>query len=106
MDNEEPIRVNLHALNCSGPITIGPPSKPIEAHVMEWISIKERLPEGGEWVLVIASDGDYEVAYTHDSRENLERDDFTFLTSHSCAWKVTHWMPLPDPPKEKGCIYL
>lgn len=62
----------------------------------EWISVKDRLPEDNAVVLCKCRAGIYEVlmwiggSWYHD-------------TNH-CYMKgfVTHWMPLPEPPKEGG----
>ncbi len=69
----------------------------------EWISVKDRLPE--EYGLyLICTNGKVECAY----RENL-----IFFTCNNYIWncdltgglcvipdeEVTHWMPLPEPPK-------
>ena len=52
----------------------------------EWISVKDRLPEHGQLVLVC---GDY---------WNIEKYPH-WSGTFDCPG-VTHWMPLPDPPKE------
>ena len=71
----------------------------------EWISVKERLPEPefrGEqrgFYLVALSNGVVkELAYEFHDYENMLFD----VGWHETAYPVTHWMPLPDPPKE-GC---
>ena len=67
---------------------------------MEWISVKDHLPEEGKVVLRYGNNIEkYEVDYivTFDEREpsyiwaGVLVDDYL---------KVTHWMPLPEPPKE------
>jgi hypothetical protein len=58
----------------------------------EWISVKDRLPETEQYVL----------AY-HNSCYPRERVDFFSETSKRwmmSAGDVTHWMPLPEAPKE------
>lgn len=58
---------------------------------MEWISVKDRLPEEDTWVLVYSRQGRYtnlKVDYIHGGK-----------WFHS--FYVTHWMPLPEPPKEE-----
>jgi hypothetical protein len=72
----------------------------------EWISVKDRLPEGYDltendfkpYVLVRdCRHGIHVAAYEHCLKE--------FRTSATCSayeeslYCVTHWMPLPDPPK-------
>ena len=63
----------------------------------EWISVKDRLPEFGEKVLITDVSGDVLVY-------SLEQ-----TCSGECWWEdeywnwyndVTHWMPLPEPPKD------
>ena len=71
-----------------------------------WISVKDRLPEGYDltendfkpYVLVRdCRHGIHVAAYEHCLKE--------FRTSATCSayeeslYCVTHWMPLPDPPK-------
>ena len=71
----------------------------------EWISVKERLPESDNLVLVSADGkpienvtlvGAYELAvYDPEEKE--------WILEMWPEWgdvKVTHWMPLPEPPKE------
>lgn len=65
----------------------------------EWISIDEQIPEVGECVLLYAIDGNCGVMYARNISDYaascLERDE------HDPAWDaVTHWMPLPEPPKD------
>ena len=63
----------------------------------KWISVKDRLPKTGERVL--ATDG-FMVG------EGFRNDKNEFCRYYASSWKdvlgddVTHWMPLPDPPKE------
>ena len=63
------------------------------AKVPKWISVKERLPRYGERVLV-TNDGSVWEAYLSISHKWV-RQEFVW------AAKVTHWMPLPEPPKEE-----
>lgn len=59
---------------------------------MEWISVKERLPEHNERVLVY--------------RPNMAESDIGPISIQwgwACRRKcsdTSHWMPLPEPPKE------
>ena len=57
----------------------------------EWISVKERLPSDEKTVLCVT------------------KNNRPFVCRYKHAWErwavslnveVTHWMPLPEPPKE------
>lgn len=68
----------------------------------DWISIKDRLPEFDQ--TIISTDGDY-IAITTFTKGHGEFN-FWQLLSSGCGCcdtdmgNVTHWMPLPKPPKE------
>lgn len=61
----------------------------------DWVSVKERLPnEHGQRVI---------VAYKFGVGENFYFGDGRFvkgLLSQVEIPGVTHWMPLPEPPKD------
>ncbi len=66
----------------------------------EWISVEDRLPDNGlERVLVFLRDDDF----TKPIGEN-KIDTDRYLDGKWVRWGrfVTHWMPLPEPPKMKG----
>ena len=95
-----------------------------------WISVKDRLPEGEKEVLIVTENGVITTAMyedgkmsTDDSAWNWYDMDFDYDDENDkyiiCeGWweyrhytygdvynncvddKVTHWMPLPEPPKE------
>ena len=65
--------------------------------VQEWISVKDRLPEKDVRVLVWMQDN--EEYYTQ-----IDTDRFSCTMEQGYHWirwgkSVTHWMPLPQPPK-------
>lgn len=71
----------------------------------KWISVKERLPEHDQLVLyrelVKTKNGQ---AYEFDYGEyDSERQVFygQYFNYRWLGWDVTHWMPLPEPPKEE-----
>lgn len=75
----------------------------------EWISVKERLPHE-EW-LEHTADTDWEVypllavVSTLDGRRYVTKLFYTgenFVDGEYVRYteQVTHWMPLPEPPKE------
>lgn len=59
-----------------------------------WISVKDSLPEYTPMVLAMCTDG-YELAYYGMYGQGWSN---TLGTEHL---NVTHWMPLPEPPKEE-----
>ena len=64
---------------------------------MEWISVKERLPENGERVLTLstwAHVSDRELRTYGDGSKRFSPDGLL------PGVDITHWMPLPEPPKE------
>jgi hypothetical protein len=76
--------------------------------VMEWISVKESLPDKYERVLV--TDGKYTCMHYKQSACNYEGSEGDDLYGNWCyQWRdgcyladgnVTHWIPLPQPPKD------
>ena len=59
----------------------------------EWISVKDRLPEGVDDVLV-----HYSFGYiTSRAAHHVDGEIQSISTSHG-TFHVTHWMPLPKPP--------
>lgn len=68
----------------------------------KWIPVAERLPENDVWVLVCKQDiktGWMSMAV--DRCILTVGGDRLWLNDYA-SWKtvLTHWMPLPDPPKE------
>ena len=59
--------------------------------VQEWISVDDRLPEKDE-IVIICTDKNFIYA------GELIGDTW-FLDNDSWTATVTHWMPLPQPPK-------
>lgn len=66
--------------------------------VMEWISVKDRLPNE-EMVLVSAASVDAEKPYM--SISYYDKTAGWCLVPMLWIDSITHWMPLPDPPKEE-----
>ena len=74
----------------------------------EWISVEERLPENYGSVLVACEGttigGTAPIAirsYGGGFWSLVDADGTAYLTEYMHA-VVTHWMPLPEPPKMKG----
>lgn len=63
---------------------------------MEWISVKDRLPEVDQGILLYWND-DICTGYL-----TKYGNDFIFCDGFTDDYEkefVTHWMPLPEPPK-------
>lgn len=65
-----------------------------------WIPVTERLPESEGTYLVYTKRGS--VYASHFYEKKVFRDDYVREQQWSQRGevKVTHWMPLPEPPKE------
>jgi hypothetical protein len=66
----------------------------------QWISVKDRLPKIGEWVLINGPEVCQRVASPSSSWDW----EFAWATDHHSFYEptcVTHWMPLPEAPKEE-----
>lgn len=68
----------------------------------EWISVKERLPEAGGKYLTISPTGIYSVLNYSVRYRAFNAYDEQPKSSLKYSINVTHWMPLPEPPKEEG----
>ena len=70
----------------------------------KWIPVTERLPEGEELVMIHCKNGAMFVGYCGKQYCDYERRwrIKTALNSTKLLnlGRVTHWMPLPQPPKE------
>lgn len=62
--------------------------------VQEWISVKDRLPENvKEGLLIALRWGEVDIGWCEDGRWGSQ-----FVDEYEDG-EVTHWMPLPKPPK-------
>ena len=74
---------------------------------MDWIPVTERLPERPEYdwvliqVLILGRDPYYGVPHIAELRNGVwHADCYDGPLEKTAGVKVTHWMPLPEPPKE------
>ena len=74
--------------------------------VQEWISVKDRLPDNKEydWVRaqVVEDNGFMHIPTVMEyrpSRNDWFEETYGWLSDHNGVFTVTHWMPLPEPPK-------
>ena len=68
--------------------------------VQEWISVKDRLPEEHGWYLIVVN-GKVEAARREPFLMfgEIWNNDATGGYSIIPEKEVTHWMPMPQPPK-------
>ena len=68
-----------------------------------WIGVADRLPEPGTNILVAnAKTGSQYVSHRDLIWFSPERKAYV-PTSYFKEFEFTHWMPLPEPPKEDVC---
>lgn len=70
----------------------------LEAQVPKWISVEERLPEDQRSVLTVNGHGEIRIMGLWSKRG----DAWTWVHNDRMMHynDITHWMPLPEPPKE------
>lgn len=77
--------------------------KALCAYLSKWIPVTERLPKPETEVMVAFDDG--EVWAVWQNWELYGDGENPFAYAKDAEWKawhtVTHWMPLPEPPKEE-----
>lgn len=66
----------------------------------EWVSVEERLPENGQIVLFHQKDGFIYCAEYFAGNALMSPGWFIDNDSWD-AKEVTHWMPIPAPPKKE-----
>ena len=78
----------------------------------QWISVEERLPEDDSFVVAayhygFTCDPDAAVCDFYNggfqlNTDGLDAENHDGVATITMDFKVTHWMPLPKPPKEQG----
>ena len=66
----------------------------------EWIGVDERLPEDDTTVLAYGGDIYYLTFDVFPNGGRWWTEDHGWFTTDELG--ITHWMPLPEPPKMKG----
>ena len=69
--------------------------------VQEWVSVDDRLPEEGEYVLCVLKGFNYggKIQTCKFVPADKFKDKPYFEHFRNGFPSVTHWMPLPEPPK-------
>lgn len=58
---------------------------------MEWIKCSDKMPEKRGSYLIFSEKGErMDVSYWDSNNE---------MFGSNCLWLITHWSPLPTPPK-------
>ena len=65
--------------------------------VQEWISVDDRLPEAGGYVVCIAKRNPFSRFMPMVAR--IEKNGWVNPMTEQYISEVTHWMPIPQPPK-------
>ena len=69
---------------------------------MEWIKCEDRLPEQiGSYLAYYSTKGQDNMWLNSIGWVFFNSDKNFAIPSGGFAEKVTHWMPLPEPPKEQ-----
>ena len=66
---------------------------PAAVSVLQWISVKDRLPKYENPVLA----GNAELCFVNTAWYHVATKRWELPSGFFC--EVTHWMPLPEPPK-------
>lgn len=67
----------------------------------KWTSIGDCLPERGGYYLVHQMNPKFKVSVIQLARFNETQEKWLGAQALCSLDYVTHWMPLPKPPKEK-----
>ena len=65
--------------------------------LQEWISVDDRLPEAGGYVVCIAKRNPFSRFMPMVAR--IEKNGWANPITEQYISEVTHWMPIPQPPK-------
>ena len=65
--------------------------------VQEWIPVKDMIPEAGGYVVCIAKRNPFSRFMPMVAR--IEKNGWVNPITEQYISEVTHWMPLPQPPK-------
>ena len=69
----------------------------LRARVQKWISVDGRLPETGGYVVCIAKRNPFSRFMPMVAK--IERNGWVNPITEGYISEVTHWMPMPEPPK-------
>jgi hypothetical protein len=64
----------------------------------DWISVKDRLPDTDYLYIVCRTFAGFQIVFA----ALWENKKFISVVKHNPLKYITHWMPLPEPPKENN----
>lgn len=67
---------------------------------MEWISVKDRLPAINTWCVVLDNEYKPPIRDIAVFLDHIGGYYFCIGRDVKQSWSPTHWMPLPEPPKD------
>lgn len=68
---------------------------------MEWISVNDRFPDEGKYVLVYDGNRNLDdVPFYEIAAYRIFNNGAHFISSCYSLQNIKFWMPLPSPPKE------
>ncbi len=79
----------------------------IDAHgvtVQEWVSVKDRLPDSCGFPCLLCGENSFgQIRVFEGFTGYMERGKYEWHSNQKDVdidvWTITHWMPLPHPPK-------
>lgn len=75
--------------------------KPYKDVFGKWISVKDRLPDTFDEVLVYSNDGFISIAWRKTEKRKNGIVGWHWNSYPEIFGCITHWMPLPKPPEVK-----
>jgi hypothetical protein len=67
--------------------------------LQQWIPVTERLPETGGYYLVHQMNPKFRTSFIQHARYSETKERWLGAQAMCSLDYVTHWMPLPNPPK-------
>ena len=75
----------------------------------KWISTKDRLPEVNQFVLVYGNENLPNICVLGEPNKKIKDispniNKVFYDVDNEWQVGITHWMPLPEPPQDKGVL--
>lgn len=67
----------------------------------KWISVENKLPPDGNNVIVAIRDTSGDTPFTYTDCGWCLGEKRGWIVDNDLHFNVTHWQPLPEPPKER-----